>query len=224
MEVPVRKLTKDQLVWLGENKCKHSHTFLSHYTCFLAEKPDTSPVVENIGVFDIETTGLKANWSHMLCWCMKEQGKDVIHSDLITSREARDKNDSRIVKSAIKEIKKYDRIIGYYSSGFDIPYLRSRAIEQHIEFPGWKELYTTDMYFVCRSKFRIHSNRLAAICEYFGIEAKNHPMTPKLWAASGAGKKEALMEVLTHCEEDVDSTDKVFQMLLSHMVLTKRSI
>jgi len=198
--------------------------FLGHYTCFLREKPDTSPLVENIGVFDIETTGLKANWSHMLCWCIKEQGKDIIHHDLITSREARDKNDTRIIKSAIKEMKKYDRIIGYYSSGFDIPYLRSRALEQGIDFPGYKDLYTTDMYFICRSKFRIHSNRLQAICEFFDIEAKNHPMTPKLWKRSGAGEQDALDEILIHCREDVESTDKVYQMLLSHMMVTKRSI
>ena len=51
MEVPVRKLTKAQLVWLGENKCRHSHTYLSHYMCFLAEKPDTSPLVEKNKVF-----------------------------------------------------------------------------------------------------------------------------------------------------------------------------
>jgi len=224
MEVPVRKLTKAQLVWLGENKCRHSHNFLSHYTCFLAEKPDTSPLVEKIGIFDIETTGLKANWSHMLCWCVKEQGKDIIHQDLVTSREARDKNDKRIIKSAIKEIKKYDRILTYYGSGFDIPYVRTRAIGQGMSFPGYKDIYTTDLYFACRTKFRVHSNRLGAICEYFGIEAKNHPMTPSLWQRSGAGEKDALEEVLTHCREDVESTDKVFQMLLSHIMITKRSI
>ena len=224
MKCPVRRLLKRDLVWLGENKCRHSHTYLSHYTCFLAESPDTAPLVEKIGIFDIETTGLKANWSHMLCWRMKKQGEDVIFGDVVTTKEARDKNDTRIVKSAIAEFKKYDRIIGYYSSGFDIPYLRSRALEQGIDIPGYKDLYTTDMYFVCRSKFRIHSNRLGAICEFFGIEAKNHPMTPKLWKRAGAGEKDALEEICTHCTEDVESTDKVYQMLLKHMLVSKRSI
>ena len=224
MKIPIRKLLKRDMVWLAENYCRHGHTYLSHYHCFLMEKPDTSPMTEKIGIFDIETKGLKANWSHMLCWCMKEQGKDVIHSDLITSREARDKNDKRIVKSASDEIKKYDRILTYYGSGFDIPYTRSRALYQGIEFPGYKDLYTTDMYFICRTKFRIHSNRLGAICEFFGIDAKNHPMTPELWKRAGAGDPEALQTILTHCREDVESTDKVYELLLSHMMVSKRSI
>lgn len=224
LRVPVRKITKATMVWLGENTCRHGHSFLEHYSCFLTEKPSTAPMQEKIGIFDIETTGLKSNWSHMLCWCIKEQGKNIIHYDLVTSREARDKNDARIVRSVIKEMKNYDRIIGYYSSGFDIPYTRSRALYQNIDFPGYKDLYTTDMYFICRSKFRIHSNRLGAICGFFGIDAKNHPMNPELWRRSGAGEKEALEEVLTHCKEDTESTDKVYQMLLKHMMITKRSI
>lgn len=224
MEIPIRKLLKRDLIWLAENKCRHAHSYLSHYACFLAEKPDTSPLVEKIGIFDIETVGLKANWSHMLCWCMKEQGKDIVHSDLITTKEARDKNDSRIIKSAVKEIGKYDRICGYYSTRFDIPYTRSRALAQGIDFPGYKDLYHTDLYYVARSKFAIHSNRLASICQYFGIPAKNHPMTPDLWQRAGAGQPEALKEILTHCEEDVVSTDAVFEMLLKHMMINKRSI
>jgi uncharacterized protein YprB with RNaseH-like and TPR domain len=220
----VRKLLKKDLVWLGENMCRHKHTYLEHYSCFLTEKPDTSPLVEKIGIFDIETTGLKANYSHMLAWCMKEQGTDVIHEDLITSREARDKNDKRIVKSAVEEIKKYDRIVGYYSTRFDIPYVRTRALRHKMAFPMYRDLYHTDLYYICRQKFALHSNRLASVCEFFGIEAKNHPMTPDLWERAGAGQPEALKTVLTHCQEDVCSTDEVFVLLLDHMMQNKRSV
>lgn len=224
MEAPVRKLTKADLVWLGENRCRHSHTYLSHYQCFLQEKPSTAPMQEHIGIFDIETTGLKSNWSHMLSWCMKEHNKNIIHSDLITRREARDKNDKRIIKSAVREIKKYDRIVGHYSMRFDIPYVRSRALYYGIDFPGYRDLYHTDTYYLARMKFAIHSNRLGALCQFFGIEAKTHPMTPELWKRAGAGEPEALAEILLHCKEDVRSTDKLFNLLLKHSQMNKRSI
>lgn len=224
MEIPIRKLTKAQLVWLAEHNCRHHHSYLSHYACFLAEAPDTSPLIENIGMFDIETTGLKANWSHMLCWCMKEHGSDTIHEDLITKREARDKNDYRIIKSAVKQIRKYDRICGWYSSNFDIPYVRSRAIKHGIPFPEFKSLYHTDLYYVARAKLALHSNRLQAVCEYFGIPAKEHRMTPDLWQRAGAGQEEALQDILFHCREDVISTDMVFDLLLKHTQLQRRSV
>ena len=225
MRPPIRKLTKKDMVWLAEHKCQaHSHDFLSHYDCFLREKPSTAPTIETVGVFDVETTGLRANWSHMLCWCIKEHGKDVIHEDLITKREARDKNDYRIIKSAVKEICKHDRIVGWYSSNFDIPYVRSRAIKHGIEFPAFKALYHTDLYYVARSKLALHSNRLQAVCEYFGIPAKEHRMTPDLWQRAGAGQQKALQDILFHCREDVISTDTVFDLLLKHTQLQKRSV
>ena len=224
MEVPVRKLLKSELIWLGENLCRHGHCFLSHYNCFITEEPSTAPMQENIGIFDIKTTGLKANWSHMLAWCMKEHGKKTVHSDLLTRKEVRDKNDERIVRSAIKEIEKYDRVVTYYGTRFDIPYTRSRAIYHGIEFPEYRDLYHTDLYFMARSKFCLSSNRLKTICEFFNIPAKDHPMTPELWQRAGAGEEKALNTILTNCKEDVDSTDKVFNLLLRHIMVTKRSI
>ncbi len=224
-KLPARSLRNKDFVWLAEHTCKaHRVNYLTHYNCYLKEQPSTAPMYEKIGVFDIETTGLKANWSHMLAWCIKEHGKKTIHSDLITRKEVRDKNDRRIITSAIKELRKYDRIVTYYGSRFDIPYTRSRALHQKISFPLFRELYHTDMYYIARNKFAIHSNRLASICQFFNIEAKNHPMTPELWQKAGAGKAAALKTILTHCKEDVVSTDEVFDMLFPHMQINKRSI
>ena len=224
LKLPIRKLLKRDLIWLSENRCRHNHSYLEHYACFLTEAPSTAPLIEKIGIFDIETTGLKANWSHMLSWCMKEHDRNIIHHDLVTRKEARDKNDKRIIKSAVEEIKKYDRIITYFGTRFDIPYTRSRALCQGLEFPAYRDLYHTDLYYIARAKFAIHSNRLGAICEFFGIEAKNHPMTPALWKHAGAGNRTALDVILTHCKEDVESTDEIFNLLLDHMLIGKRSI
>ena len=224
MRCPTRKLLKRDIDWLGEHYCRHNHTYLEHYSCFISEKPDTSPMTEKIGVFDIETTGLPASYSHMLAWCVLDRNTGMVFSDLITRKEVRDKSDVRIVKSAIKEIEKYDRVVTYYGSRFDIPYVRSRALRHKVTFPAYKNLYHTDLYFVARSKFRLHSNRLKAICEFLNIPAKNHPFSMDLWEKAGAGDEEALKTVLTHCDEDVWSTNEVLTVLLDHMMFSKRSI
>lgn len=224
LRVPARKLLKKDLVWLSENFCRHNHSYLEHYSCYITEKPSTAPMTEKIGVFDIESTGLLANWSHMLCWCMLDNDTGEITHDLITTKEARDKRDERLIKSACAEIKKYDRIIGWYSSRFDIPYVRTKALYHKIDFPAYRDLYHLDLLYVSRSKLRLHSNRLEKVCEYLEIPAKSHPMTPKLNMECGAGKPEALQTVLEHCKEDVWSTNEVFKILLNHMLVSKRSI
>ena len=217
-------MLKKDIIWLFDHNCKHGHNYAEHYACFLAENPKNSPFQEKQGIFDIETTGLKANWSHLLCWCMKEVNSDLITFDLITRKEARDKNDYRIIKSCVKEIRRFDRTMGWYSSRFDMPYVRSRAEFHGIPFPTYKEALHTDLYYIARSKLALHSNRLQAVCQFFGIDSKNHPMTPELWARAGRGDKDALEEVLTHCKEDVISTDKSRELLMKYAAPTNRSI
>ena len=224
LKLPVRKLLKRDMVWLAENKCRHGHTYLEHYACFLQEKPDTSPLTENVGIFDIETTGLVANWSQMFCWCMKEHGKNVIHEDLISKRAIRDKDDYKIVKSAVAEIEKYDRIVTWYGTRFDLPYVRSKALYFDIPFPRYQELYHTDLWYQSRSKLRLHSNRLGTVCQYFGIPAKGHPMTPDLSIRAGRGDSDALETVLEHCREDTIATDKCYDLLMDYSPANKRSI
>ena len=222
--VPVRRMLKEEIIWLFEHKCKHGHTFAEHYACFLQEPPLDSPFKEKQGIIDIETTGLKANWSHMLCWCMLDIKAGVVVWDLITRKEARDKNDYRIIKSCVEELRKYDRTMGWYSSRFDIPYIRSRAEFYGIPFPTYREALHTDLYYIARAKLALHSNRLQAVCQFFGIESKSHPMTPSLNQRCGAGETEALLTVLSHCKEDVLSTDECREMLVKYSAPQKKSI
>ena len=224
IRVPVRRVTKADIVWLGEHFCRHNHTYLEHYSCFLMEKPDTAPMVERIGIFDIETTGLPANWSIMASWCMLDHDTGEIAHDIIKRREIRDRSDKRIVKSAVAEIAKYDRIMTWYGSRFDVPYVRTKALYHKIPFPAFRDLYHTDLLYTARAKLRLHSNRLESVCEYFEIPAKNHKMTPKLNNDLQAGKQYALDDVLEHCKEDVWSTNQVYIKLMEHTMLHKRSI
>ena len=62
VKCPVHRLLKKDIIWLFDHKCKHGHNFAEHYACFLDENPKDSPFQEKQGIFDIETTGLKANW------------------------------------------------------------------------------------------------------------------------------------------------------------------
>ena len=224
-KIPIRKLLKRDIVWLAEHNCKaHNHSYLSHYNCFLREKPNMSPLIEKVGIFDIETTGLQANWSLMLCWCLKEHGKDIIHEKLITKKATRNRDDYQVVKSAVEEIQKYDRIVTWYGTKFDLPYLRSKALYWKIPFPRYKELYHTDLWYQSRSKLKLSSNRLQTVCQYYGIAAKGHPMTPELSIQTQRGDDDARNTVLEHCREDVISTDQCYDLLMDYSPSTKRSI
>lgn len=221
------RFTKEDWKWLATHRCKaHGVLYIDHRNCFRKEMPDMdtpTSLKEKVGVFDIETTGIKANWSHMLVWCIKDLEGEIYH-DVATRKEVRDKNDRRIVKSAIDKLKEYDRILTWYGTRFDIKYLRSRALWYGFDFPTYRELLHTDVYYIARNRLALHSNRLEAVCQFLEIPAKNHPMTPQLWKRAGAGEEEALKIVLTHCQEDVISTEEVWNRLKDYAAELKRSI
>ena len=94
--------------------------------------PDAIPWYQvpgtRIGYFDIEADGLKANFATMLSWAVKEKGKKTV-CEVISKEDLFDgTRDRELVRSCIAELKKYDIIVTYYGTGYDLPFMRSKAL------------------------------------------------------------------------------------------------
>ena len=135
---PVTKLKKTELIWLGTHKCEHSHTYLEHYGCFLREFPEGNPLQIRTGYLDIEVFGgFNASFGYMNCYCIKDGHSDKVYGSQITKKELQNINilDKRVVQDCVKDMKKFDRIVTYYGTKFDIPFIRTRALHHDIHFP-----------------------------------------------------------------------------------------
>jgi len=231
MRAPIHRLLKREMVWLGTHVCKHSHTYLEHYNCFINDYPEgiegVISVPEKIGVLDIETTNLKSNWGYTFCYYIKYSGKDKYESYTVTQADIRNGNqDKKLLKKLCKDIRKFDRIIVYYGKDrrHDIPFLRTRAIKYGLDFPKYKELYVTDIYDICKAKLSLHRYRMETSCRFFGIESKGHRLEPDIWNNALAGNIKALEWISSHCKEDVISTDLLAQKLMKYVRTSKTSI
>jgi len=128
---PIHRLSKKELIWLGSHRCKHSHTYLEHYSCFLEENPSME---EKVGFLDIETSNLDANFGIILTWCIKIKDGNII-SNMLNNNDFKQNGssnmfriDKRIVRDLIDEILKLDRLVTHYGRKFDIPFIRTRAL------------------------------------------------------------------------------------------------
>ena len=176
-----------------------------------------------IGVLDIESDGLKADFSTMLSWAIKEHdGSTVV--DVISKKDLFSGNyDKKIIQSLVNEIRKYKILVTYYGTGFDIPYIRSKALHYGIEFPSYAEIYNFDLYFTVKSKLKLSRSSLDSACDYLGIKGKT-PIDKEYWRAAKYGDADALKEVLEHNIADVDITDKLYNKLLPFRKWIKTSI
>jgi len=205
------RLTKERLVWLATHRCKHRHFYIEHLSCY--EKEQVTEI-ERLGFLDIEASNLDADFGIVLSYCIKPLDQPSLKR-LITPRELASKDlDKALMIDCIADMRKFDRLVTYYGTGFDIPFVRTRAMLHRLDFPVFREIKHTDVYYWVRNKLRLHRKRLEVVCDFLGIPAKGHPMIPPIWTAALTGNKKALNYILTHNLEDVESLQEVYKRML----------
>lgn len=208
---PVHRLTKDEIIYLASHTCKaHRHSYLQHYNCYSKEQPDR----ERTAIIDIETSNLKADYGIILTWCIKPLGSDKIAFDQISVDDIKKgrngDEDRRVTGSLISEMSNYDKLIGYYSKRFDLPFIRTRALNMEVDFPFFGTIKHVDVYDIIRNRFNLSRKTQENACRnLLGETEKNH-VDGKLWRDAARGDKKALGYVLEHNKRDVRDLEKLY--------------
>jgi len=208
--VNLNVLTKDDLLAILNFRCEHKHSVFTHPNCF---RKSNSRGLEKVACLDLETSNLHANFGMILSWAIKfidgKYFKDVVQEG--------DEFDYRIVKTCIDVLKKADRVVGHYSTYFDIPFLRTRALYWNIDFPEYGSIYHTDVWKIARRKLRLHSNRQGSVAEavlHQNIKTRIHP---QIWLdiqfGSKAKKEKAINYIVDHNIKDVKQLESNYLKL-----------
>lgn len=220
------QFTANEWLWMYENRCEaHGHRYSSHLNCFYGEEQYPEKVVG----LDIEASGLNADFGLMLCFCMKPLGSDKIIWDCLTLDDIDSGiQDKRIVESCIDELVKYDRVYGHYSSRFDIPFVRTRALVHGLYFPGYGAMKQSDTWEMAKRKLKIHSNRQDSVSAALTKKSDKTRIHPDVWLKAQFGtkkeRKEALKYILDHCVIDVTELEENYLKLLPFVKPSNTSI
>ena len=212
MAINFARMKKSEIVWMAKHRCKHGDPYLQHPACYEREVKPT----EKIGYLDIETSNLHASFGICLCYAIKVKGQDEILSRVVTKNELSTCLDYKVIKSCIDSLRKFDRIITYYGSRFDIPFLRTRAISLGLEFPEYWEFVHNDMYYAARNRLRLHSNRLDVVCRTIFGDTEKTRLEPDKWIKALMGDKGALDYILDHCQKDTSELEKVHDAIINY--------
>jgi len=221
--------TKKEKFDIRKLRCVHRHTIEEHPSCFAKgmvkydfkddrefERLTGVPWYQfpsyKIGYLDIETDGLKADFSTMLSWAIKEKGGDIVTGVIKQKELFNGVYDKRLIEDCINELKKYAIICTYNGTRFDIAYLRTKALHYGIEFPGYGELYHFDLYYTCKSKLNLSRKSLANVTDYLGIEGKTD-ISKDAWRKAKYGDPDSLAEVVKHNIPDVVILEKLHDKL-----------
>jgi len=160
----------------------------------------------------------------MLTYCIKKLDGEVLKRTVSRDDILSKRFDRRLCEQFLEDVGKLDRVVGYYSSRYDVPFIRTRCLTHGIDFPPFGSVFHSDAYYAVRSKLKLHSNRLEAACTALGIPSKGHKLSPMLWRDAGVGDKKALAHVLAHNVEDVESLETLWKRLQGYHKVNKTSI
>jgi hypothetical protein len=224
-EAPITKLRRTEIQWLFNHFCKHGNRYTEHYDCFLKEKKGIIGG-QRTAFYDIEASNLSADFGICICYKMKILGEDKVFGSTITPKDLKDKvYDRRIIENFIKDCKKCDRLIGHYSSRFDTPYMRTRAVILGIDnFPAFGELYETDTWRIARQKLKLSSNRLKTIETAFNLKDNKTAIKPEHWLGALTGHQPDIDYIDEHCVLDVKVLEAVYKKIEKYAFKANTSI
>lgn len=160
---------------------------------------------KTFATYDIEASNLAASIGEMICVCVRPLGGPTVTFSDFT-------DDKNFVDALGRELEKYDYIIGFYSSRYDLKFINTRLMIHGFE--PIRHLRHIDLYDVAKSALKLHSNRLGVVAETLvGDSLKTRVLGPEWMDALRRHDEKAMAYIIDHCQRDVKETEAVFHAL-----------
>lgn len=169
-------------------------------------------LVEDAGelvFFDIESTGLKADYDSVLVISFKRFGQEPFSYPIIQVG-----NDQRIIREAKEILEDSMCWVSYYGKGFDIPFLNTRLMKW-----GHKPIqprHHLDLYFTLKPKTSMSRKGLGSFARFLGVETQKIEVSQNVWSEIPF-KKEHIKPMTERCEGDCITLEQLY-VKTRHMV------
>lgn len=147
----------------------------------------------------------------MICWSAKWLGENKVMSDCLTSKEAIEQDDSRIMFSLWKLIDEADIIVAHNLNGADEKWMNTRFILNGLMPPS--PYMKVDTLQVAKNRFGFSSNKLDNLATQFGIENKLKTDF-NLWKGCLMGDEDCLDKMVKYNCKDTEILEQVYLRLL----------
>lgn len=173
-----------------------------------------------VGVLDIESTNLKADWGYILCACIKEVNKNNLNGPILTYRvddytgfAKGGATDEQLVKDLVKGMDSFDIILTWYGSRFDIPFINGRcALQPNPRYP--RREFRRDLCFSSRANYALTRHSLENVERFMFGKTEKTRTDFDIWLRGMRGDTKALDYLVDHCEKDVRGTERVYKKML----------
>jgi len=147
----------------------------------------------------------------VMAWSAKWLGEPKVFSDVLTSKEAVNKDDKRICKSIWKLLDEADATISHNGDSFDFKKLNTRFVLHGLGLP--RRYKSIDTLKLARLIFSFSSNKLDYICKFLGLEGKSDNNGYDTWLECLKGNKVELDMLSEYNKNDVVILENLYEIL-----------
>lgn len=162
--------------------------------------------------FDIETSGLDADWSIILSAVVKPYGQKpvVFRADSYPEWLSNRANDEPIVADVALELGRHAVIVTHYGTKFDIRYLRAKMMRYGLSpLPLMRGM---DTYKIAKDNMAVSRRRLDVLSAYL-FNGKKTQVSGNIWMdVAYNGSKERLDEIVAHNIQDCELLEQLAQI------------
>ncbi len=164
--------------------------------------------------YDIESTGLQADFGTLLAVGYKWAGDKYVYIPAITDYptfDADPTDDKRLVADFIEVMKTADMVVTYNGKRFDQPYLYAKCLEHKIEIPP--NIPHVDLYQTVRHNMKISRKSLQNVGYHLSLSAEKTPVEGRIWKRASAGHRPSIKYIVDHCAADVELLEEAYHRL-----------
>lgn len=163
-------------------------------------------------IYDIEASGLEADWDTALCLGYSWYGSDKVSciSLLDTNKKCAEcgridtLSDAALMGKMREILLQADVLVSWYGRegrGFDSRFINARMLAA--DLPAMPLMTQIDLHVLARDRFKFSSNRLANVQRFLKLNEVKTPLEADIWQKARVGDVKSLKYVMDHCRQDI---------------------
>jgi uncharacterized protein YprB with RNaseH-like and TPR domain len=154
--------------------------------------------------FDIEAVGLRGDYNSTLCISCKPYGQQP---ETFAVRKPGD--DKEILKKAVAKLEDALVWCGYYSKGFDIPFIRTRLLKHGL--PDIQKRLHLDMYFSLKANLLTSRKSQAHLLSWLKVPEQKMTVSADDWNEILVNPKKIMPTMIARCESDCAGLEALYK-------------
>ena len=164
--------------------------------------------------WDIESSGLAANFAVIICVGFKEVGgkKAEVFSTLDYDETDILKAEKLLLKDVSERLLDCDIWLTHFGTYFDIPFVNTRLMYHKLPIlnPSFNHI---DTWKISRNRLKLSNNRLVTIQNFLKLDSEKNAIQPMMWLKALGGHRPSIKYIVDHCKRDVDVLAETYERL-----------